>query len=229
MKTRPAINTIAATALFITPATAAIAIVGVDFENAAGTAYDNTPDDLIAGDGITVSAWTIGTTSSVQNLEGRDLGANADTAFQGTQVGRVDARITDAPNFFTITIDDQTTVSLANITFAYRGATNAFSSRQLILTASVGGGAPISLYTSDSGGKSLIGRTDALNWAGARIPDISLSDAAFQNLTDTAVQFRWNTAVGGIDIDGIVINAIPEPSAALLGGLGMLALLRRRR
>lgn len=29
--------------------------------------------------------------------------------------------------------------------------------------------------------------------------------------------------------DNILISAVPEPSAALLGGLGLLALLRRRR
>jgi MYXO-CTERM domain-containing protein len=33
----------------------------------------------------------------------------------------------------------------------------------------------------------------------------------------------------GLSFDNIVINAVPEPSAALLGGLGALALLRRRR
>jgi uncharacterized protein (TIGR03382 family) len=31
------------------------------------------------------------------------------------------------------------------------------------------------------------------------------------------------------NIDNLTITAIPEPGAALLGGLGMLALLRRRR
>lgn len=35
--------------------------------------------------------------------------------------------------------------------------------------------------------------------------------------------------VPGTTIDNIVVSTIPEPSAALLGGLGMLALLRRRR
>jgi len=32
-----------------------------------------------------------------------------------------------------------------------------------------------------------------------------------------------------VDIDNITLNFIPEPSSALLGGLGLLALLRRRR
>jgi PEP-CTERM motif len=33
----------------------------------------------------------------------------------------------------------------------------------------------------------------------------------------------------GLIFDNIVVNAIPEPSSVLLGGLGMLGLLRRRR
>lgn len=33
----------------------------------------------------------------------------------------------------------------------------------------------------------------------------------------------------GSTVDNIVISTIPEPSAALLGGLGILGLLRRRR
>jgi len=38
-----------------------------------------------------------------------------------------------------------------------------------------------------------------------------------------------NYAGGTLRFDMITVNAIPEPTSALLGGLGMLALLRRRR
>ena len=45
--------------------------------------------------------------------------------------------------------------------------------------------------------------------------------------------FFWGTEVeigGGASIlDGVTVNVVPEPSAALLAGLGSLALLRRRR
>jgi MYXO-CTERM domain-containing protein len=37
------------------------------------------------------------------------------------------------------------------------------------------------------------------------------------------------TTAAGLDNVAVSVTAIPEPSAALLGGLGMLALLRRRR
>jgi len=38
-----------------------------------------------------------------------------------------------------------------------------------------------------------------------------------------------NTGVTGITMLSTDVVSIPEPSAALLGGLGLLALLRRRR
>ena len=37
-----------------------------------------------------------------------------------------------------------------------------------------------------------------------------------------------HTAIDNLSING-TFTAVPEPSAALLGGLGLLALLRRRR
>lgn len=44
---------------------------------------------------------------------------------------------------------------------------------------------------------------------------------------DGFISFHANNTVA--QIDNLSVTAIPEPSAALLGGLGMLALLRRRR
>ena len=47
------------------------------------------------------------------------------------------------------------------------------------------------------------------------------------------VQFAYGNAPDDVDrttyLDSVSYSVIPEPSAALLGGLGMLALLRRRR
>lgn len=53
----------------------------------------------------------------------------------------------------------------------------------------------------------------------------STLSGVFGNSFDTVV-IRPN---GPILLDNIEVSVIPEPSAALLGGLGMLALLRRRR
>lgn len=41
--------------------------------------------------------------------------------------------------------------------------------------------------------------------------------------------FGTNPLTGEMAIDNVSVTAVPEPSAALLGGLGLLALLRRRR
>ena len=49
----------------------------------------------------------------------------------------------------------------------------------------------------------------------------------------TDLWIRWTFNVGtnlpNVGIDNVTFSAIPEPRAALLGGLGLLALLRRRR
>jgi len=45
----------------------------------------------------------------------------------------------------------------------------------------------------------------------------------------TSFQLSLPLASGGPLLSGVVVHSVPEPSAALLGGLGLLALLRRRR
>ena len=52
--------------------------------------------------------------------------------------------------------------------------------------------------------------------------------ARFSNLTGSS-QSLSVFAAGNGGIAGIQVIQVPEPSAALLGGLGMLALFRRRR
>lgn len=54
----------------------------------------------------------------------------------------------------------------------------------------------------------------------------------FNNITATGgvISFTAANSLDGIAVfNGFEIQSVPEPSAALLGGLGMLALLRRRR
>ena len=48
---------------------------------------------------------------------------------------------------------------------------------------------------------------------------------------DTNFSFRplINGGSLGLQVNAVQVLTIPEPSAALLGGLGLLALLRRRR
>ena len=54
-------------------------------------------------------------------------------------------------------------------------------------------------------------------------------------VTDTTTRmgicnsYKTTDTSHSIDVDDVSVTAVPEPSAALLGGLGLLALLRRRR
>ena len=57
----------------------------------------------------------------------------------------------------------------------------------------------------------------------------TLTNAAWTGATQGQVSVLTNRDRGFQVLDNVYAAAIPEPSAALLGGLGMLALLRRRR
>lgn len=76
--------------------------------------------------------------------------------------------------------------------------------------------------------------TDAFTFAGTAIVD---SDADGNNVytfsTPIAIAANTNFSLGAttgtVSFENIVLTVIPEPSAALLGGIGLIALLRRRR
>lgn len=85
--------------------------------------------------------------------------------------------------------------------------------------------------------------TSANAWyAGAFAPGTSLDDDLSNNTLTTLTSsaaisgYGWYADTGTtsgndqrVRIDSFQINAIPEPGSALLGGLGLLAVLRRRR
>jgi hypothetical protein len=74
--------------------------------------------------------------------------------------------------------------------------------------------------------------TTAAQWSAEWfLGNTSIAEAAFAvdtNPTINYVGFGRNDGAG-IDLSSFSLTMIPEPSAALLGGLGLLALLRRRR
>jgi len=82
-------------------------------------------------------------------------------------------------------------------------------------------------YDFASGGWTQLGTTRSLTTvAASQAFDLSgISSAQYIALEIMTA----HTTNGRVGFDEAAITAIPEPSAALLGGLGFLALLRRRR
>lgn len=78
--------------------------------------------------------------------------------------------------------------------------------------------------------------TTAYNLGGAGFTTIISDGAGLFDLSEIVLQVEggpdlaqaWS-ATDSIGVDYISLNAVPEPSAALIGGLGLLGLLRRRR
>ncbi|PAW69515.1 MAG: hypothetical protein B9S38_09590 [Verrucomicrobiia bacterium Tous-C4TDCM] len=77
---------------------------------------------------------------------------------------------------------------------------------------------------------SLVRTSDSLEFAGASFTDTTVNAGAF---TFDRVGFQGTTDLNADKIQlnnvDVTFSAVPEPSAALLGGLGMLRLLCRRR
>lgn len=75
---------------------------------------------------------------------------------------------------------------------------------------------------------SLVRTSDSLEFAGASFTDTTVNAGAF---TFDRVGFLGTTDLNAdkIQMNNVDVTFVPEPSAAMLCGMGMLALLRRRR
>jgi hypothetical protein len=71
---------------------------------------------------------------------------------------------------------------------------------------------------------------DGTGGTGTPLSTFSVVDAAsaYFNFNQVAIT-AGNTTLVDISMDNVKLEYVPEPRAALLGGFGMLALLRRRR
>jgi hypothetical protein len=116
--------------------------------------------------------------------------------------------------------------------FGIRDVTNGtssalFAGTQTITWVMNNTGSSLNYLAPTSASTALANDTADL-WVGStKILNGVTIQTASQTITD--LKFAFTTGTGTIGIDNIQISVIPEPSAALLGGLGMLALLRRRR
>jgi len=77
------------------------------------------------------------------------------------------------------------------------------------------------------------GASDVFMFAGQSIVSSDLSSSVFTFSTPLTIaantSFSLSATAGTIGLESIDLTAIPEPSTALLGGIGLLALFRRRR
>jgi len=131
---------------------------------------------------------------------------------------------------FTLTIPIGVFVDFTVISFSYGNVRGDTSPANFTVTSTVSGGtfAPQNVWTHTAG---TFDGTASMTLGGNFLSD----------LTNRTITFTFTDSAGGNNntltlhtfIDNLTLTGtstvIPEPSAALLGGLGMLALLRRHR
>lgn len=98
----------------------------------------------------------------------------------------------------------------------YAQAINSYSTTSGS-TFTIGSDVRSTSETATTIGSTLIENTDYVKFSG-----VTANGAG-------VLTIAWSNVAGQGALNGMQVQLVPEPSAALLGGLGMLALLRRRR
>ena len=169
-----------------------------------------------SGDGVSVSNWTASSPS-------RTIGV------QGGQVRALKSADTDT-HTFTITIPADVTLNISSLFFNYGSVGGDTSPANFLVTTNVVGSSFTNnpaTHTAATGpafvsNNSVTMATSGLTGISGRTVTFTFSDSSQgNNKTESIYSYIDNVTLTG--------TVIPEPSAALLGGLGMLALLRRRR
>jgi len=179
------------------------------------TDFSPTPSALIYQFDLTMSGNSSATTSAA--------------VFQiGSGYGTANAAETNANTYARLGIN----IGANAGEFSIRDITNlttssTFSGTQSFFWVLNNTGASIS-YTAPNSSVFSIANDTADLWLGTtRVWEGVAIQTPTQVMTDLKFAFTSGTAT--IGIDNMVITVIPEPTTALLGGFGLLALLRRRR
>lgn len=191
--------------------------------DAGGNGFNNGNETIVsyAQSGGLITGSTTDTTLNIASAT--DLWTTTDPAgFTSTANFSTNTNATDLNNF-TGSIDISGLGS-GNIYFIYghyRGGATSNTSFNLTMkdTQAIASDINLLAATGDS----------ANNWEHYVVNVAFVNDAGYDTI-DYSFNFSSTAAPNG-RMTGIVMDgvAIPEPSAALLGGLGLLALLRRRR
>jgi hypothetical protein len=235
MKISRAVAAIAAFSLGAISANAAI-IASTNFDGRTLTASDTTATSLI---------WTTNDVANPGNMVSLNASAAGLALFNGnslTQNMFAPALNTANVNTFWTTnvsliVSPGSTVTLTDVTFnawSLNGSQLQNANKKLDFTVSLIDPSAATIATVDI--------TDLISGTGVGSP---LATATFSSAMALSAPGTYTLRIKGGDflgidefgnhtaIDNLSINgtfaAVPEPSAALLGGLGLLALLRRRR
>lgn len=184
--------------------------------NTGQTAVVPVSSNGFSSDGITVSDWTATSpTGGIQSVGG-----------QMRALKKVD---TDT-HTFTVTIPAGLNISLTSLAFSYGTVGADTSPANFLVSSNFAGGtftpntathAEVA-NTSASADMALGGTFANIDSASPTVITFSFADSAGGNNNSTSM-YTW---IDNVTLTGEVI---PEPSAAVLGSLGLLCLLRRRR
>ena len=233
----------ACTASLTLPAFAAALTLLAAPAHAASIVYQFTGGSLaptVSGlpPGVTASNFSIGSfdNATLQSDALRLTGADIGTAGTGTSFTN------DTVLSFSLTIPSNVTLDLTSLTFDY---TSSGIDGKFIYARTFSSIHGFDEVVNDTIG--LFGKATGDDPSGTGV--ISLEDPTgntlrgsnvnagdFAGLTNQTVTFFMPmirgtnvNAADYIQFDNVTLNFVPEPSVALLGGLGLLALLRRRR
>ncbi len=213
---------------------AAVVISQFNFTGDSAASSDSEP--ITSTSNITQGAGISGTIFASDRMEVRGNQTTASNSNNTLATQQPPAITANDYVTFTVTVPVGQVMSLTSLNYgwatqnAYRQSYGIYTDKTGFTYANILDG----LHASGSSGTG--GSMTAFT---SRSIDLS-GIASLQDLTDTTVEFRFYIthpqsssnlrawAFDDIELSGTV-EVIPEPCAALLGGLGMLMLLRRRR
>jgi hypothetical protein len=207
----------------------------------AGITVSNLTSQGITLGTVTSISRTLNQPETVVTPAGPTAGSSAGSRWLNalnTQVGAGSPVSTDDYYTFTLTAGSGNLPTLTTLKFdvvtAVANSTGAMDTTFQLFAAADGG-----LFSAVGlSGTALNPNTvdlipgDAISSLGAiTSANIDLTGLAPANSYEFRIALRDNSSAGTKTtwIQGIQVSAIPEPSSALIGGLGLLALLRRRR